>query len=150
MGKISNLLVLMVMVAGGLYEFFMDGWFGVLHWGARVLFYFAVLYPLYKMGVLGAGDVKLMAATEGLFSWSEGVSYFTIVWLLAGLIALAKMLSQGNIIERLEYFFSYVADMVVMRKWQFYHEERVQGLNKNRTIRMSVPILLGFVLCMGG
>lgn len=150
MRKISNLLVLSVAVTGGFYCFSIDGWPGVFHWFARVLVYGGVLYPLYKMGGLGAGDVKLMAVLEGVFSWSGSVTYFICVWFLAGLTALLKMLSQGNFLERMEYFFSYITEVAVTGKWQFYYRERAQGLKKDRTICMSVPLIIGFALCMGG
>lgn len=149
-GKISNLLILSVLVTGGFYSFSLDGWTGLARWLAELLVYALILYPLYKMGALGAGDVKLMAAVEGVFNWNGSICYFVLVWVVAGLISLGKMLAEGNFVERLEYFFSYVADLVTTGEWKFYHADREQGTGRDRTVHMSVPVLIAFVLCMGG
>ncbi len=148
--KISNVLVGFIFVLGGLYGFCLDDWFGVANWIAKVLLYLVVLYPLYKIGVVGAGDVKVIAAVEGMFGWDIGFVCFAWIWVFAAVMALFKLLSQGNAVERLVYFISYVKDVAVTGNWQFYHQERKDGQNKDRTIPVSVPLLMGFALCMGG
>lgn len=149
-GKISNILVTLILVLGGIYCFCLEGWPGLVNWFAKILLYVGILYPLYKLGAMGAGDVKVLAALEAVFSWKVGFNYFVCVWFLSGVVALLKVLSQRNLVERLAYFFSYARDVIVTGNWQFYHEEREDCLKKDRTVRMSVPFLLGFVLCMGG
>lgn len=146
-GKISNVLTLATILSGGLYAFSVDGWQGVLGWLVRTAVYLGVLYPLFKIGTLGAGDVKLMAAVEGVFSWNDSVLYFACVWFVAGAMALVKMLMEGNFMERMAYFFSYITDVAVMGKWQLYHKEN--AFQKEKSIYMSIPLLIGFLLCMG-
>ncbi len=149
-GKISNMLVVSVWITGIFYACFVDGQSGVMQALIGMGAYLAVLYPLFKMGVLGAGDVKLMVAMAGVFRGEEKLLYFVWVWILAAAISLVKMLYQGNALERLEYFFSYVRDLVMFGEWQFYHQEREQLGKRDRSICMSVPMLIGFMLCVGG
>lgn len=148
LGKISNVLILATVLTGGIYNFSVSGWQGLPGWLLRMAVYLVILYPLFKIGTLGAGDVKLMVAVEGIFSWQDSVSYFVCVWFAAGIMALVKMLMEGNFMERLEYFFSYITDVAVMGKWQLYHKEN--AFQKEKSIYMSIPLLAGFLLCMGG
>ena len=62
---------------------------------------FAVLLPLYVMGAMGAGDVKLMSMV-GAFMGPQPVMIATLYTFLAGgLLSLAVMLSRGVAVQTL-------------------------------------------------
>lgn len=149
-GKISNLLVVAMVLTGVFYRFYTGAVWGIVCYVLTFAGYLALLYGLYRIGVLGAGDVKLLAALEGCFGVQSGISFFLGVWVIAAVMAFGKMLIQGNLMERVEYFFSYVLDVVTLRKWQFYYEDRQDAFRKGRFIHMTLPMLLSLILYWGG
>lgn len=149
-GKISNVLVLLVLTAGVCTSADENGIRGVWQCLAHVGLYGAVLYPLFCLGMLGAGDVKLLAVTEGFFAWRSGMVYLICVLAAAGALAVIKLLTEKNAAERLAYFCSYVRDVAATGHWKLYVEDYGEMHAKGGGMHMTLPLLAGLVIYMGG
>lgn len=64
------------------------GWAGLLNSGAGLLMGFAALLPLYVLKGMGAGDVKLMAATGSFLGPALTLDTVLYTFLVGGLLAL--------------------------------------------------------------
>ena len=58
---------------------------------------FAIYAALYALRAMGAGDVKLMAATGALVGWERWFGIFLVTALLGGVMALMLVLARGRL-----------------------------------------------------
>ncbi len=73
----------------------------------RVLAYTAALFPLFIFRMVGAGDIKLMAVMAGFLGWGSGFKAIMYGCVVGACLALAKLLMQGNLLQRLNYLLAY-------------------------------------------
>lgn len=150
-GKISNGIILCGMAAGLVRSIGMGGLGAAVMCLAQCGIYLAAAYPLYRLGMLGAGDVKLLVMTESFFSWGDGWSCFLYMLAAAGCMAAVRLLADRSGAERLKYLISYIWDAARSRKWKLYSEDRDGAWLSGKYIHMTVPMLAGFFIyvCRG-
>ncbi len=121
-----------------------SSFYGALLWlSVRTVITVVVLYPLFKIGVLGAGDVKLCAVCAAFLENGECVPVFIRSLLVAAVIGLCKLLLLGNLKERISYLFSYAADVVLLGICKPYWSKENMHLKKEASLRMAGPLLIG-------
>lgn len=119
---------------------------------ASMFLAFLLLYPLFKIGVLGAGDVKLFVMI-GCFYAAKDLAYILAgAFVIGAVVSLGKLVAEGNGKERFLYFFSYLHEVRKSGRLKRYDEERNQDYHtycKNK-IHFAVPVLFSVVCRMGG
>lgn len=113
---------------------------GVLLWAGII---FLVFYPLYKLGVFGAGDVKLFCLLPLFLKGVECVYCLGASLAIGALLGTVKLLRQGSFRERLAYFCSYTADVVKSGAFFMYLEN---GERKKASVHMAGAVFLGVLL----
>lgn len=113
---------------------------------------FLLLYPLYKIGALGAGDVKLFLMIGGFCTAGELLVILAGAFVIGAVFSLVKLLTEHNGRERLCYFLSYLSDIMRSGHWKIYGEDLVQDYNTYRRnkIHFAVPVLFSAVMKIGG
>ena len=112
-----------------------------------------VLYPLFMMGCLGAGDLKLFAVIGSFFSIKEILICMVMAFVFGSVLSLGKMILERNFIERIQYFFSYVIDVFRSKKWRLYEEQTEkteETCSYRHKIHFTLPILISVLFCKGG
>jgi len=107
-----------------------------------------ILYPLFKIGALGAGDIKLYGASTIYFSFDLFLKFFLLSMVLAALVSLIKLIRDQNGVERLKYFVAYLAEVFRRGEFQLYFENEAQ--RNSASICLAGPMLLSLLLCLGG
>jgi len=103
-----------------------------------------VLFLIFLIGGIGAGDVKLFAVI-GVFLGVRGVFTCIILAFLTGaVISIGKILINKNSFCYLSNLYSYISSFYRTKKIQLYKKE------KANTIHFTLPILIGVVIYMGG
>lgn len=149
--KIYNEWLLGAMAAGLCYAVWKDGAAGLLRALVSMTIPFALLYPLFIIGGLGAGDVKLLSVVGCFLTIKESIWCLGLSFLLGAAISLLKMTVERNFLERMKYFLSYVVDVFNSGEWKLYEEDgRDRKKRKEGKIHFSVPVLLGMVIYKGG
>ncbi|MBD5459987.1 MAG: prepilin peptidase [Lachnospiraceae bacterium] len=148
-GKISNGIILCGMAGGFVRSIGMGGVGAAGMYLAQCGIYLAAAYPLYRLGMLGAGDVKLLVMTEGFFSWRDGWSYFLYMLAAAGCLAAVRLLADRSGAERLKYLISYIRDVARSGRWKLYLENGESAWLSGKYIHMAVPMLAGFLIYVG-
>ncbi len=149
--KIYNEWLLGAMAAGLCYAVWKDGAAGLLRALVSMTIPFALLYPLFIIGGLGAGDVKLLSVAGCFLTIKESIWCLGLSFLLGAAISLLKMAGGRNFLERMKYFLSYVVDVFNSGEWKLYEEDgRDRKKRKEGKIHFSVPVLLGMVIYKGG
>ena len=107
-----------------------------------------VLYPFFRIGGLGAGDVKLLSVCAGYFPVSKIIMFLFLSVLISAVFSVIPLLKEGNVKERAVYFCSYCAAVVRSGRWQLYLPGK-DG-RKLHGVCMSGPVLCSVLLYMGG
>jgi prepilin peptidase CpaA len=99
--RVYNSLTFPLLASGLLYHGFVEGWSGLASSSLGVCFGFAILIIPYLLGLMGAGDVKLMAGVGAWLGLEVTVVVFVISSLVAGVYAVVLILYRGRIRESL-------------------------------------------------
>lgn len=100
--RIPNLLTGPAFLFGLLLHLGLDGWRGLLTALAAGLISMAVFLIFYLAGGMGAGDVKLMAATGCLAGLPNVASLLVLTALAGGVMAVALALRRGRLMQTLK------------------------------------------------
>ncbi len=103
-----------------------------------------ILFPLYALKMLGAGDVKAFCALGTLFGFSMSIRIIAFSLVAGGMIALGFMLFNKNFVERFRYLFEYLKSCFLAKKVLQYHF----GGKQNGYFRFSYAITAGTVLAI--
>ena len=107
---------------------------------------FAVMFPFFSIGALGAGDVKLILVTAMIMR--KPLIFMLAVFLWAALISLIKIVCVKNVRERIRYLSEYVRSIFRLKTIIPYQDPNLPCEGKiSHSIHLSVPILLGTISC---
>ena len=91
----------------------------------RVSVYTAVLFPLYMLRMVGAGDIKLMTVMAGFLGWGSGLKAIVYGCVAGAFLALVKLLFQRNLRQRLNYLLAYFRRLFLTKEIvPYYRAER--------------------------
>lgn len=148
--RIPNGFVLLGIVIGVLGSL----WHGldIIHTVVSMLLAFLLLYPLFKIGAMGAGDIKVFMMIGSFVEVRELMVIIIISFVIGAAGSIIKLLSEHNGRERMYYFLSYISDVARTRQWKIYGEHMVQDYKQYRRnkIHFTVPVLFSVALRIGG
>ena len=146
--RIPNLIPFVIFGMGLIYRYCFFGWKGVGDLAISIVLVTFILFPLFRFGMLGGGDVKLIASAAGFFSGKETFIFVISVFLISAVPALVKIIITKSIRERFGYLSGYVQRSVADRKARVYLNNREE--KKRAGIALSGPILMSAILHWGG
>jgi Flp pilus assembly protein protease CpaA len=113
---------------------------------------FLLLYPIYKIGALGAGDVKLFILIGTFCKVKEEMAIMAGAFVIGAAFSLFKLLAERNGRERARCLCAYLSEVMRSRQWKVYGEDLQPDDRRYRRnkIHFSVPILFSVALKMGG
>ena len=94
--KVSNFLTLPLLLSGLAYHWLSQGWPGLGMSVLGALFGFAVLLPMFLLGGMGGGDVKLLAAAGAWVGWPLALVVFLAAALAQGIYAVVLIVACRN------------------------------------------------------
>ena len=138
--KIKNKVVLPTIIIGLIYGLicnsFLDSIYGML--------IPLVLFPLYALKMLGAGDVKALCAVGTVLGFKLSVMTLLLTFVSGGASALGFMLYNKNFAERFKNLFLYLKMSFFMRKMDKYN----YGGGEKSYFRFSFAITAGTILAI--
>lgn len=150
--RIPNALIMLGLLMGFAYRFSGNGLPGAIDSVVSMLISFCLLYPIYRIGGLGGGDVKLFLVTGSFFTAGIQVRIMIYSFITGALISILKVISEKNFRERMKYLFSYLFDVMYTGQWKLYGEnlKRDSNEDKRNKIHFALPIYFGVMLELGG
>lgn len=145
--RIPNWLIAVTAAAGFWFRCGREGAGGILAYGGESLLVMTLLIPLFKIGALGAGDVKLFGVTAGYLPFGKIFIFSFVSMLIAAIISLFKLLGKRCLRERLGTLLAYLretADSGVVRAYP-----AARG-HKEASVCLSGPVFLSILLFLGG
>lgn len=150
--RIPNDIIVLGIVIGFLSRIRGNGCQGILSAGVVILISFCILYPLFRIGGIGAGDVKLLLMTGSFVSADKQLHVMMFSFIIGALLSIEKMISEDNFKERMQYLFSYITDVLRTGQWKLYGENLSEDSHKYKSnkIHFALPILFSVMLGLGG
>lgn len=84
-------------------------------------------FPIYRRGMIGAGDVKMAALFTAWLGVQDGLKALTIGFMLGAVLALLKMLRQGSMVKRFLYLSAYIRHSFQSRMMEIYYDPSRDG-----------------------
>ena len=146
--KIPNPMIVVILTVGVGESILRNGIRGVGEYLFVAIVVLLLLYPLFRLGGLGAGDVKLLSVCAGYFSESKVFYFLFFSLLISAVISVIQVCRERNVLDRASYFCEYVVAVAKSGRWHLYLPQK--GERKISGVCMSGPILCSVLLGIGG
>lgn len=151
-GKIPNILIL----AGCCYGmirlvYYQDVFSHIL----GILFPIIALFPLYKIGTIGAGDIKLFSMMGFYFTFMENLYCIFIAFVIGAIVSAISFIRYDNFLERMTYLFSYLKECFFTGHFRYYYldsegKQSPHSMECKSKIHLAIPIFISALLYVGG
>lgn len=150
-GKIPNIFI-MIGCGYGVVRLLYHG--EILKFIPGILFPIIILFPLYKIGVLGAGDIKLFSMTGFYFPFMQSIFCIFTAFLIGAFISVISFIRYENFVERMTYLFSYLKKCFDLGHFRYYYLDsngrNVSGSEYEKSkIHFAIPIFISVLFHMG-
>lgn len=151
-GKIYNRQIVLGIVFGVGFRYYESGLPGVLSGICSFLIPILLLFPMFRIGTLGGGDIKLLASAAIFLTPARTILFMGVAFLTGAILALLKMIKERNFVERFRYLMSYIHDVITTNQWKLYEETKKQSETEVRKhkIHFAFPIFVSVLIHMGG
>ena len=144
--KVPNQLIIIMSLTGLLIRWKKEGIDGVCSYMGAAFLVGAVLYSFYKIGAIGAGDVKLFGVTAGYLPFGKIFYFLFVSLLIAAIFSIIKLWSKKSMKKRLQNLALYVKRTLESGTPEAYPNPGGEKL----TVRLAGPAFLGVLLLLGG
>lgn len=146
--RIPNWLTALSLSAGGMLAFWGGGILTLSEFLFRSVLAAAFFYPLFRIGTLGAGDVKLFGVCAGYLPDGKVLCFLFFALLFAAIHSLIRFVREPDPKERFCYLFSYIRQVAESGRWTLYFADKQE--QKKAGVCLAGPILLSVLLYLGG
>ena len=151
-GKIPNVLIVIGCCYGLIRLLYYQD---IIRFIPGILFPIIILFPLYKIGVIGAGDIKLFSLLGFYFTFMETIFCIFIAFVLGAVISALSFIRYDNFVERMTYLFSYLKECLSLGHFRYYYLDskgkRISNLKENQSkIHLAIPIFISVLFRIGG
>lgn len=146
--KIPNFLIAAIALLGMALRILQDGAGGAAVYIGQAVMVICLFYFLFRLGTVGAGDVKLFGVTAGCLPFKKILLFLFVSLLIAAIISLVKIWKKKYFWERLRYLTGYLSDVWKSGNWKLYSESSMAEADVG--ICLSGPILVSLLLYLGG
>ena len=94
--QIPNELIILGYIMGLLYEVTERGWYGSVVFLIRALFPMILLYILFMIGGLGAGDLKLLSVISVFLTLSVTMNLIIMAFLIGGFVSVLQIIRRKH------------------------------------------------------
>ena len=151
-GKIPNILIVTGCCYGMVHLWYHQD---ILRALPGIIFPVMVLFPLYKIGTIGAGDIKLLSMLGFYFSFMETLFCIFLAFVLGAVISMISFIRYENFFERMTYLFSYLKECFDIGRLRYYYldskgKQISHSAEDKSKIHLAIPIFFSVLLHMGG
>ncbi|MCT4685995.1 A24 family peptidase [Vallitalea sp.] len=140
---VKNSAILFFAAAGLIVNCVELGFTGLVNWLMGISLPILVLFVLFIVRMLGAGDIKLIGVIGGLLGLDFLMKSSLYMLIAAGFMSLVKMVVERNLIIRLKHFFNFVHNIINNKQIGIYDELNKE--DKSHVIRLSYAIGAGII-----
>ena len=141
-GKVSNRLIVAGLMIGAVFQMTEHGIWGIYFYLRNISVPVILLYLLFQMRVLGAGDIKLFSMIGSILTIEELCRCMMYGFIAGGIMAFLFLAIDKRRWERLKYGGKYLFDMAINRQIRPYHPPMME---ESVSFPFAVPILFGVI-----
>ena len=143
--KVPNWITFPMVLSGLIYSVCVGGWGGVGTGLAGMATGLLCLLPLYAVGGMGAGDVKLMAGIGAWLGWQITLEAFCVSVVVGAIMAVCMVLFRGTWKHHYENFLMILSEWMVIKNP--YELSRIAAERKPRMALLpyGIPICIGSI-----
>lgn len=141
--RISNRLIGIGLLLGLFFQVRQYGIRGLGIFIVNVSVPVILLYLLFLMRALGAGDIKLFSVISSIWNWNIACITIMAGFFVGAVISFGKLIYERNLFSRLCVFRDYLCQVMATGKLKKYPRE---SKGKQNFIHFSVAILMGFLI----
>lgn len=141
--KIKNSFIVIFALAGLIVNCVEAGFSGLNNWAIGLILPITLLFLLFVLRMLGAGDIKLVAVIGGILGIRFLMDCSIYILVAAAIMALLKMLKERNLIKRFKHFFLFIWNIIINRQVGIYDDLNKE--DKSHVIRLSYAIAAGVI-----
>lgn len=124
---------------------------GILSWFPGILFPFLILFPLFLIRAVGAGDIKLFCVIGSFYGIAFGFQTILLSFLTAAFFSIILIIRSGQFQKRLFVLKNYIRKLYLAKKMpekepNWYHYYNRETDKEDAVLHFSVSILAGFVV----
>ncbi|HLA83796.1 MAG TPA: A24 family peptidase [Thermoguttaceae bacterium] len=150
--KVPNWITFPMVFAGWAASAWLFGWSGLVASLIGTVVGLGLLLPLYAIGGMGAGDVKLLAGV-GAWVWGWVTFYaFCFSAVIGGLIAVGMVIYSKKILHHAGQFWAIVGEIMVIRDPGQLSTIAAERKSSMMLLPYGIPIAIGtiaYFACIG-
>lgn len=144
-GKVSNRLIVTGLVIGIVFQVMEYGAWGIPYFLGNISFPVILLYLLFQMRVLGAGDIKLFSMIGSILTLGELCRCMAYSFIAAGAGSVLFLAADKESVKRLFFAAAYLRDCLRTGQVLPY---RPPFSSDRLSFAFSVPVLFGAMLAL--
>ncbi|MFU0827959.1 MAG: hypothetical protein ACFWTJ_10605 [Lachnoclostridium sp.] len=110
--KVSNSLILIGILAGMIYDIYEYGWTGINIWLSGVFLPILLLFPLFMIKALGAGDIKLFSVIGSFCGGTFVLKSIAAAFIVGAGMSLILLIKNKMVYRRFSYLFHYIQRII--------------------------------------
>lgn len=138
--KVSNDLIFLGYSISFIYQCIYQK--NIYVWVTGISVSIILLFGLFCLKMLGAGDIKVISVLSGFYGWNAGLQIFILALFYGAVWSVFKIILYRNGKERFGYFFQYLKHIKSEKKCLPYRSETIT--DKTCTIPFTVVILIAY------
>ena len=111
-----------------------------------------ILYPLFMIGTLGAGDIKLIMILPAYMTFPDALQTVFIAFVCGACIGLVRMIATHTLVSRLRVMKKYIVAVSRAGRLIMYEtpDQMKKAQLKSHQIHFTIPLLIGTAISFGG
>ena len=114
----------------------------------RMVIVGAMLFPVFAIGALGGGDVKLLAVCAGFYEGDRCIYFLFGTFVIAAVFGAVKMLKAGQMKKRMLRLYIYIRSFIHTGKAERYHACREAAMESG--VALAGAMFLSSLMGIGG
>lgn len=110
--KISNHLIIFGLIIGILFNFFEYGWTSISISFLGILLPILLLFPLFLIKALGAGDIKLFSVLGSFYGVTYVFKIIVAAFIIGAVMSLVYLIKYKQVFYRLHYLVTYFQTII--------------------------------------
>lgn len=102
-----------------------------------------LLWPLFYIRALGAGDIKLFSVLGIFYGYQKIVSFIIVAFIIAAIISIIHIIKSNNLKVRMQYFICYISNVITTKKISNYYCKQQDGTSP--VIHFSIAIVMSYL-----
>lgn len=137
--KIKNAIILPFMIVGFITGFCENGVSGFINSLCGIVFPVLIMFPLFMLRMLGAGDIKCFGSIGAIMGMSFVINSIIYSFIAGGILALIIISVNKNALKRFKYLIDYIKSCFLTYSLAEYDNLKAS----NGVFRFSYAIILG-------